>query len=148
METYKDIGGRLAIVVIENDIEKFIVANVYVPCDSVAGLVFIESVYDKLYEIMDRHTDAFLIMGGDFNMCMDKDTDSINRDKSVNECMLTDYIRANNDKCEIVDSYKLKVESEYWTILKQYSLNVFSHTLNQTYGNPREGRGLEKHTLH
>ena len=33
IETFKDNGGRLAIVVIENDIEKFIVVNVYVPCN-------------------------------------------------------------------------------------------------------------------
>ena len=26
-----------------------------------------QGVYDKLYEVMDSHADAFLIMGGDFN---------------------------------------------------------------------------------
>ena len=40
--------------------------------------VFMENVYDKIYEIMDRHTDAFLILGGDFNACMSAN-DSINR---------------------------------------------------------------------
>jgi hypothetical protein len=34
-----------------------------------AAIAFMEIVYDKVYEVMDRHTDAFLIMGGDFNAC-------------------------------------------------------------------------------
>ena len=52
-----------AIIVIKNDIEKLIVINVYVPCDSAVPLGFIESVYDKMYEIMENHTDAFLVFG-------------------------------------------------------------------------------------
>ena len=78
IETYKDNASRLAIVVLAKDNEKLIVANVYAPCDSVLALAFMVSVYDKVYEIMDSHPDAFLIMGGDFNACMDAATDSLN----------------------------------------------------------------------
>ena len=62
-----DAGGRFAVAVLESDIIKVIVANVYCPNDHVASKVFMENVYDKIYEIMDRHTDAFFILGGDFN---------------------------------------------------------------------------------
>ena len=48
-------------------------------CDSAAALVFMESAYDKIYEIMDNHTDAFLILGGDFNECIDPKIDPLNR---------------------------------------------------------------------
>ena len=42
----------------------------YAPCDANIALDFMESVYDKLYEVMD--TDAFLIIGADFNACITK----------------------------------------------------------------------------
>ena len=56
---------------VENDIEKLIVVNVYVPCEPVVALEFMESVYGKVYE-MDKHTDDFLIMGRDSNACIDR----------------------------------------------------------------------------
>ena len=54
---------------------------------------------------MDRHTDAFVVLGGDFNACMSHN-DSLNRAGSVNESVLTDYIKANNSTCEIMDAYR------------------------------------------
>ena len=90
--------GQLAIAVIENELEKLIMANVYVPCDPVVAFGFKESVYDKLYDVMDRHADAFLIMGGgDFNACFNAEQDSINRHKSINDTKLTDYIKTNKE---------------------------------------------------
>ena len=44
-ETYKDHEGRIAIAVIENNIEKLIVVNIYAPCDPVAALVFMEAIF-------------------------------------------------------------------------------------------------------
>ena len=45
-----------------------------------ASYLFMEGVYDKIFEMMDRHPDAFLIMGGDFNVCI-TDNDFLNRQK-------------------------------------------------------------------
>ena len=78
IETYTDNGGRIAIAVVKGEIEKLIVVNVYVPCDPVIALEFMGTVYDKIYELMDKHEDAFLIIGGDFNACMIPNEDSIN----------------------------------------------------------------------
>ena len=64
---------------------------------------------------MDRHEDAFLIMGGDLNVCINKDADSINREKSRNEITLTEYIGSNNETCEIVDAYRSQVEHGGYT---------------------------------
>ena len=36
--------------------------------DPVSALAFMESVYDKIYVIMDNHMDAFLKMGGVSNV--------------------------------------------------------------------------------
>ena len=35
-------------------------------------------MYDKIFECADRHPDAFVIMGGDFDACM-SENDSLNR---------------------------------------------------------------------
>ena len=60
----------------------------------------------NVYEVMDKHSDAFLIMAGDFNSCMNADTDSLNRNKALSEHTLTDYIKSNNGTCEIADAYR------------------------------------------
>jgi exonuclease III len=114
-ESFKDTQGRFAYGVFENDLEKIIVENVYVPCDPTIAIEFMEGVYVKLYEVMDRHVDAFLIMGGDFNACMNLGVDSLNRNKSLSENRLTDFIKANNDTCGIVDSYRCKVKEGGYT---------------------------------
>ena len=45
LDIYKDNAGRLANAVLTKDDEKLIVVIVYVPCDPVAALAFMESVY-------------------------------------------------------------------------------------------------------
>ena len=75
---------------IENDLEKIIVVNIYAPCDPVRALKFMESIYDKINEVMDRHEDAFVVLGGDFNACMSAERDSVNRAKVDAECTLPD----------------------------------------------------------
>ena len=47
IEESKDDGGRFAIVVLESDIVKVIVVNVYCPNDHAHSKVFKEGVYDK-----------------------------------------------------------------------------------------------------
>ena len=76
IEKTTDAGGRFALAVLESDVIKVIVANVYCPNDHVESKLFMESVYDKMYEIMDRHTDAFIVLGGDFNVCMSNNDSS------------------------------------------------------------------------
>ena len=65
---------------------------------------------DKKHEKdqMDKHTDAFLIVGGDFNACMVADSDSLFRNKPNSESHLTDFIITNNETCNIVDAYRSK----------------------------------------
>jgi hypothetical protein len=37
-----------------------------------------EKVYDKIFELLNKHPDAFVVMGADFNACM-FGNDSLNR---------------------------------------------------------------------
>ena len=55
LEKHIDDEGRMAVVVIENDIMKSIIVNVYCPNDHRASLGFMEKVYDKIFEVMDKH---------------------------------------------------------------------------------------------
>ena len=64
-----------------------------------------EKVYDKIYELMDNHPDAFLVMGGDFNACL-SEGDSINRLSSRHETTLSDFIKSNNLNCDLLDAYR------------------------------------------
>jgi adenine specific DNA methylase Mod len=47
---------------IKRKIEKIkaIVINVYCPNDHKASYVFLEKFYDKIFELLDKHPDAFL----------------------------------------------------------------------------------------
>ena len=122
VESYTDDEGRVAIVVIENEKLKAVVVNVYCPNDHKASYVFMEKVYDKIFEFLDKHPDAFVIMGGDLNACM-AENDSLNRVKTKQESYLTDYIAANNSTCEIIDAYRsMEADGGYtWNRQQCYS---------------------------
>ena len=95
LESYTDDDGRLAMIVIEKELIKTLVVNVYCPNDHKTSYNFMEKVYDKIFELLDKHPDAFVVMGGDFNACME-DNDSLNRNMSASESRLTEYIKINN----------------------------------------------------
>ena len=78
LESHSDPESRLSAVVIENDKLKVNVANVFCPNDYNSSLEFMGGVCDHILECIDRHPDAFVIMGGDFDACM-SENDSLNR---------------------------------------------------------------------
>jgi hypothetical protein len=66
-----------------------------------------------MIKLLDRHPNAFFIMGGDFNSCM-SENDSLNRLKTKQESYLTDLIRSNNSMCEIMNVYRsMETEGGY-----------------------------------
>jgi exonuclease III len=62
-----------------------------------------EKVHDQIFELLYKHPDAFVIMGGDFNVCM-SENDSLNRVTTKQDYYLTDYIKANNSTCEVMEA--------------------------------------------
>ena len=89
-------------------------ANVYCPNDHVQSREFMDGVYDRINDLMDRHPDAFLVLGGDFNACM-SDNDSLNRIGTANEKIITGYFKSNNITCEVLDSLKQAYEYQTFT---------------------------------
>ena len=104
LEYEVDDEGRFCAVVIENEKMKLLVVNLYCPNNHRDSFEFMENVYDKIYELLDKHPDSFVVLGGDFNACMSEE-DYLNRNKTRCETKLTDYIKANNKTCGIMDSY-------------------------------------------
>ena len=109
-----DDEGRCTAIVIEKDFVKLLVVNVYCPTgDPVRSREFMEKVYDEIYRLLDKHPDSFVVLGGDFNACME-DNDSLNRNKSASESRLTEYIKINNKTCGLEDAYRtLEKEGGY-----------------------------------
>jgi hypothetical protein len=97
-------------IVIENELIKTLVVNVYCPNDHKTSYDFMEKVYDKIFELLDKHPDAFVVMGGDFNACMSSN-DYLNRLGTKQESNLAAMIKSINSICEITDVYR-SVEAE------------------------------------
>ena len=105
IHTDKDQLGRLIIAVVENNEEKFLIANVYCPNDHRQSNTFLENVYTKILEVKNIYPDTYIILGGDFNSCMNQN-DYLNRTKSQYEVELTKMIDQNNKLIGIIDAYK------------------------------------------
>ena len=80
-------------------------------------------------EILNYYNLQFLIIVGDFNACMISSEDSINRNKSLNEEKLTDYIKANNDTCEVVDAYRKQFQIKITTILVYILQTIYTYNM-------------------
>jgi hypothetical protein len=73
-----------------------------------------------------------VILGGDFNACM-SDNDSLNRVKSKNELNFTEYIKANNSTCEIVDAYRSMEQEEGYTWNRQQCYSRLDYMFVSSY---------------
>jgi hypothetical protein len=78
---------------------------VYCPKYHKTSYDFMEKVYGKIFELLDKHPDAFVVMEGDFNSCMSRN-DSVNRLGTKLESTLAAMIKSNNNICEITDVYR------------------------------------------
>ena len=98
------------------------------------------STYDKINELMDRHEDAFMILGGDSNAWM-RVNDTLNRCTTANEVIFADYIRSNNSTCEVMDTYRSIVKEGGYAGQDNYVsqdktmhfINLTIHILHDSY---------------
>jgi exonuclease III len=97
-ETDKD--DRYIIVGLENSFVNLIVCNVYFPNDHVEASSFTENFYTKLLEFQYVFPEAFTVILGDFNVCMEK-KDSVNRIGTQQELDLVKTLKANNKTCDL-----------------------------------------------
>jgi exonuclease III len=67
---YSDEVGRRTMTVIESDLIKALVVNIYVPNNHGEVISFMEKTYLKILEILNEYPDSNVILGGDMNVCM------------------------------------------------------------------------------
>ncbi len=78
IDEFSDGKGRLLIVAIKTEDEKFIVINSYYPNDHRVGLEFSNDLYEKIIQFQQRYPDFDTIYAGDLNICISKVSDSLN----------------------------------------------------------------------
>jgi exonuclease III len=119
---YFDDEGRQIVAVIQDEERKIIVSNAYFPNDHKQSLSFAETIYTRILEAQSLHPDHLTIYAGDWNVCLEE-KDSINRNKSVNEILLSETIVNNNKVTDLSDAYRVihKEEGFTWKRGKIYS---------------------------
>jgi exonuclease III len=106
VEEFSDRSGRLLIVAIKKEDEKFIVVNSYYPNDHKAGLIFSGELYEKIIQFQQQYPDFDTIYAGDLNMCISKEADSMNRNRTKSEELLANLVVENNRVVEVTDAYR------------------------------------------
>ena len=101
----KDDEGRKIIVVLEDDSNKLIVANVYFPNDHKVAINFAEDLYTDILGIQNIFDDHITICGGDFNVCLEEE-DKLNRNSNQYEKNLARTIQENNNIANLSDSFR------------------------------------------
>jgi exonuclease III len=91
-ETDKD--ERYIIAELENSFLNLIVGNVNFPNDHTEAMSFSDKFYTKLLEFQYVFPEAYTIILGDFNCCMEKN-DSLNRIRTQQELDLVKTLKAN-----------------------------------------------------
>ncbi len=75
---------------------------------------FTDNFYTKLLEFQFLFPEAYTIIMGDFNCCMEKN-DSFNRVGTQQELDLVKTLKANNNTCDLVDTYRILETEEGYT---------------------------------
>ncbi len=97
--------GRQIVAVIKNNNTTIIAANAYFPNDHKEGIKFAETFYLKILEAQSKYPESLTICAGDFNTCISNE-DSMGRNKTRNEELLSDVITNNNKVTELFDAYR------------------------------------------
>jgi exonuclease III len=115
IDEFSDGKGRLLIVAIKKEEEKFIVVNSYYPNDHRASLDFASELYERVIQFQQRYPDFDTTCAGDLNICISKESDSLNRNRTKAEALLADLIVENHKIVEVTDAYRAIVEKEGYT---------------------------------
>ena len=114
LHSSSDDKGRRTVTLVENNLIKVMVVNIYVPNNHSEAIIFMEETYLKILEVLNDYPDSFVIIGGDINVCM-TDNDCINRQRGKIESELAESIRNNNILCNLQDAFRAKHASEGYT---------------------------------
>ena len=104
IENLSDPGGRYTIVTIKKAFGIYTLVNLYAPNEQCVE--FFENICQKALEIKDKHNSE-LIISGDFNLVIDSKLDSVNRNQTNNEKIVSEFVKNSFAAIGVVDSYRL-----------------------------------------
>jgi len=114
-EEYTDEEGRQLIIVISKEEEKYIIANSYHPNDHRKSIDFTNNTCEKIIQLQQSHPDADTIYAGDFNMCISREEDSLNRNRSKQEDDAVNLLTQNNKIIGVRDAFRSKLQKGGFT---------------------------------
>jgi exonuclease III len=98
-----DDNGRYTILTLKKAIGTFTIVNLYAPNEN--SLDFFENIFTQSIRIKDNY-DSDLIIVGDFNLVINKETDSIERIQTTNEKIVSDFVRDSMAALSLKDCYR------------------------------------------
>ncbi len=105
LDEFKDPGGRFIVLTLKKNYGIFTIVNLYAP--NVRNVEFFEVICKKVIETKDKY-DSEVIITGDFNLVIDKNIDSLNRNQTPNEEIVRDFVRDSFSALSFVDCYWVK----------------------------------------
>ena len=103
---YMDDTDRILIINIKSENHNLIVANIYCPNNHRDSIKVIENVYQHLLKFKYDSPESFVLLVGDFNMCM-SNRDYINRNTSKQEQIVVTNVDENNKMLKLSDSFRI-----------------------------------------
>ena len=120
-EKIESLDGRMAGVVIKNELTSLIIVNLYAPNDH--DIDFFEGVFNTLIELKDKYPEHEVVIAGDLNLVLDPDKDSVNRVDTAQERISRTLLKENCKILELEDAYRSKNKEGGYS---WYRGNVFS----------------------
>jgi len=102
----KVINSRMCSLIAKKDGDKYCFINLYAPNNDLEMQMFLNELDNYLFKICERHPDMILNISGDFNLVLDANKDSINRNQTKLERKSVEYLKQIMCKYGIVDSYR------------------------------------------
>ena len=120
-DSYESIDGRLTVTALTSGNVSIIVVNSYAPNDH--NLNNFEELFNKLIEYKDKFPDHEVVLAGDLNLVMNKESDSINRVDSAQERISRDLITNNLAVLDMFDVFRQlhKLGGYTWSRGNKYS---------------------------
>ncbi len=100
------IPSRMCSLLAKKDEDVYCFINIYAPTNDNLSYQFLSDLDNYIFKIATEHPNTLFYVSGDFNVVMDSDIDSINRNQSKTERESAEFLKELIIKYGLVDSYR------------------------------------------
>jgi exonuclease III len=100
-------GGRVCYLIATKNQTKYCFINIYAPTNNNEKHKFYNSLEEVLNTISKDHPDGTVFLSGDFNLILDPETDSINRNQNASELKAVNLLKDMMVKHNLIDCYRI-----------------------------------------